>query len=280
MTTSRTFVTDLTALDTPDVPDWVQGGWSRVLMRTTATGAEDRTTDCIYLQTGSLYADIRVPVDRPALTGRRGVDDCTPQELAAMSTVSAFAGWCEFKNGVAHWIRPIDLKPPSGREDEGRMAIRDGNLWEYGLEGQHAEEYAPRGNGARRKGAWALAPDPVEPRPGVLVIIDDLIIRALGRPQALEVGNTLAERVMSFADDRAALRQLFGCELSLAIIGDLTVTRSSLAWREGLRLAPKGAFRVGEGADDLIEEGEGRPYRWRRRGTGSDAASLAQLLNG
>jgi hypothetical protein len=271
---------DLTTLDTPDVPNWLQGAWSRVLMRTTATGVEDRTRDCIYLQTEVLYADIRVPADRPSLTGRRGVDDCTPQELAAVASVNGFAGWATFTAGICHWNRPIDFQAPTGRKDQGCMGIQDGHLWEYGLQGQHVEQYAPRASGARRKGAWALAPDPVDPRPGVLVIVDDLVIRAVARPGELPLGKALGDLVVEAANDRAALRNLFDSELSLAVLNDLAVTRSTLPWREGLRLAPKGAFRIGAGPDELIEQGERRQYRWRRRGAEQDAAATAQLLNG
>jgi hypothetical protein len=273
---------DLTTIETPNVPEWLQGAWSRILMRTTATGVENRTLDCIYLQTGFLYADIRINPERPSLAGRAGPDDCTPAELLSVADTSGFSGYATFNCGICHWIRPIDFRAPSGRLDRGVMGVVDGaNLWEHGLADQHSEEYTPRARGTIRKGAWALVAGTADPRPGVLVIVDDLVIRAVDRPGGLlPVGKPLQELVTAAGEDRAALRHLFESELSLALIDKgVVVTRSTLPWREGQRLAPKGAFTVGAGPDEMIEEGAKRKYIWRRR-EGADAAATAALLNG
>lgn len=269
---------DLTAVEAPDLPEWLRGAWRRVLLRT-PDGAEDRATEVLWLQTGCLFADIRIPADRPSLAGRRGVEDCAADELVKAASVRAFAGWTQFHAGVCRWTRPIDFQPPTGQEDAGRMALRDGALWEYGLRDDYAEEYVRVASGGSRIAAWALQPDAVDPRPGVLVIVDGLVMRAIGRPRALPVGDSLADLVLRHRDDRDVLRQLFDCEISLAAADGLVVTRSTLPWREGSRLAPSGAFRYGSGPDELIEEGD-PPRLWHRRGTGPDAPTLARLLNG
>lgn len=269
---------DLTRVTSPDLPSWLWGAWRRSLLRT-GDGSEDRTTDVVWLQTGCLFADIRIPAGRPALPGRRGIEDCTTDELVAAASARGFAGWTQYRDGICRWTRPIDFRPPTGREDTGRMELRDGALWEYGVHTDDAEEYVRAAPGATCIAAWALAPDPAGPRPGVLLIIDDMIMRAVGRRETLPAKTNLAGLVRWHRHEPEKLRVLFDCEISLASMDGLRISRSTLPWREGTRLSPPGAFRVGD-KDELIEEGAGPTRRWRRRGIGPDAASLARLLNG
>ena len=271
--------TDLTRVNAPDLPAWLWGAWRRALVRE-ADGSEDRTTDVVWLQTGCLFADVRIPADRPPLPGRRGVEDCTPDELVAAASARGFAGWTQYRDGICRWTRPLDFRPPTGVEDAGRMELKDGALWEYGVHTTYAEEYLRIAPGATRIAAWALAPDPADPRPGVLVVIDDLVLRAVGRREVLPATTNLAALVRWHRHEPEKLRALLDCEIALASMDGLQVTRSTLPWREGVRLAPPGAFRSDDNADELIEESAGRTRRWRRRGIGPDAETLARLLNG
>ena len=270
---------DLAQTDTVETPGWLRGAWRRRLLRT-SDGLEDRTTDVLWMQTPRLFADIRVPADRPNLIGRRGVQDCAPPELVAAARTRGFAGWATFDGDICRWFRPIDFQPPTGQEDAGRLVLSQGSLWEHGLQGEYSEEYFRETDGAVRLEAWGLTPDAADPRPGILLIVDNLVVRAIGRRRPLPPGQTLAQQVVLHSDDIPALRNLFDCELSLATLDDLVIIRSTLAWREGSRLAPKDAFAADTEHDALlIEQDDHERRRWRRCGGGVDAATLAKLLN-
>jgi len=271
-------MTDLATLRSPDVPQWLRGAWRRELLET-ADGGKDLTTAVIWLQTRCLFADIRIPHDRPAFAGRRGVEDCSPDELVAATRARGFAGWTTFSDGLCRWHRPIDFHPPAEHEDAGRLDLKDGALWEYGVHEAYKERYARVGDGLNRTAAWVRTPDASSSRPGVLIVVDDFIIRALGRDQPLPAGANLGDLVREHAHDLPTLRKLFACELCLASTETLRITHSTLPWREGDRLTSRGSFRAGSTVDDLFEAGPLNETHWRRRGGGPSAAEMCQLLN-
>jgi len=136
------------------VPGWVRGVWQRTVIR--AEGAEDdRTSTVIWIQTPTLYADIRVPA--------KG-------ETSPLADEAGFAGWLDVEGQVCRWRRPIDLKPGPDDADQGAM-FRDGELLvEVGLLANYCEDYrlidpatrcfaASRGEFAIENGSVRFAPD-------------------------------------------------------------------------------------------------------------------------
>ena len=133
------------------VPNWVRGVWQRTSMRT--NGSESNDANVIWIQTPTLYADIRVP------SGSRD---------GAHSTAEGFAGWLRVEHQVCRWQRPVDLNP--GGEDAGAM-FRDGiTLREVGLFDNYLEDYclldpashcfaASRGGFEAKEGGVYFAPE-------------------------------------------------------------------------------------------------------------------------
>lgn len=160
------------------------------------------------------------------------------------------------------------------------MEIREGSLWEHGLAGDYAEEYRRAADGGRRMAAWSLESDSASSPPGVLVIIDDYAIRAIGRREPLSIGTDLASLITVRSGDMPALKRLFECEVSLALTTDLVIRRSTIPWWEDRRLPMPGAFSAGTGEDLLLENYEAGRRRWRRCITGPDGRTIASLLNG
>jgi hypothetical protein len=144
-------VEQLTALA---VPEWIRGVWQRTAIRA-EDAAADRTSTVIWIQTPTLYADIRVPA---------------PGETSALAGEAGFAGWLDVDGQVCRWRRPIDLHPGPEGADQGAM-FRDGELLvEVGLLANYHEEYrlidpptrsfaASRGGFMIENGSVRFAPD-------------------------------------------------------------------------------------------------------------------------
>ena len=106
------------------VPHWVRGVWQRTLLR--AGDHQDRDSMVIWIQTPTLYADIRAPA----------LDDASPRP-----TPAGFAGWLDVEGQVCRWHRPIDLNPGPEGADQGAM-FRDGEVMtEVGLLANYLEDY-------------------------------------------------------------------------------------------------------------------------------------------
>jgi len=134
MTESKTFVTDLTAVDAADLPDWLQ---VRVEPNPHAHDGRPapRSHDGLHLS-----ADGQPLCGHPGPGGSTGTD----RPAGALTIAPRRNGGdveCERLRRlvrVRQGGRPLDpadrFEAALGREDEGRMAIQDGNLWEYGLQ--------------------------------------------------------------------------------------------------------------------------------------------------
>jgi hypothetical protein len=120
------------------VPEAYVGLWQRTLLR--AAGREDTTTRVYWLQTSNWHADIRVPSDRPVLSGHFGLAALSAEEMRALARQQGFAGITEVEGDICRWHRRFDYQPPSGFNDVGRMQF-DGpdRLLEHGVEQDYFE---------------------------------------------------------------------------------------------------------------------------------------------
>ena len=106
------------------VPSWVRGVWQRTGIRT--DGRERNDALVYWIQTPTLYADIRVP----------STAEDTPTPLP-----EGFAGWLDVEDQICRWRRPIDLNPKPGVLDHGAMFRDDEKLVEVGLLANYLENY-------------------------------------------------------------------------------------------------------------------------------------------
>lgn len=159
------------------VPAHYLGVWQRTLL-TTTSGVHDTTTQVYWLQTASLFADLRIPVPAPR----------SPAELASQA---GFAGVTAIDGELCQWHRAIDFQPPSGRDDIGHMHFeRPDYLLEDGLDGSYHEvwERLPESLG-RNWGVWLAAFDG---RQGCLLLAGDYFLFAACRAEQLPHGESLA----------------------------------------------------------------------------------------
>lgn len=210
----------------PVPPEYV-GLWRRDGIE--IDGEWNTATRVYWLQTGSLYADIRIPTGRPAFDGIRSLDHCSPEQLRWLAGQEGFAGCLHVDGETCRWERALDYQPP-GLPDIGRMRFHAGGVaTEDGVLAEYREEWRRIVPGTER-----LAVKLDGCRPGLLVAVGDWFLAAFGREAPLRV-RSLAAAIEPAEAPRAAA--LLDCELSLGRIRGGSrpweITLSTLPYREG-----------------------------------------------
>jgi hypothetical protein len=258
------------------LPSPLWGLWTREVIFTPA-GYRDTTTRVAWLQTRSLYADLRVPADRPSRPGATDFDAFTDDEIVGLARVQGFAGALTARDGVCLWRRDLDYHPPSATPDEARYDIDGDRMGEYGIHAEYTE-------------IWRRTPDSTGPLialtlegapGGLLVIAGDHFLEIKGRDRPLPEGESLAAIVTrDLAEGRGDLaRARLAMRICLGRIagaeGPWRITLSTLPWLEGT------ALFAGEGAG--FDPGSGRLERgggqiWRVADSTIPLAAVGDLL--
>jgi hypothetical protein len=189
----------------------------------------DTDTEVWWLQTGSLYADLRQP---PAPADKRA----TPQQLALQQ---GFAGELEVQGEVLTWHRWLDFQPPSGIADVGRVHFENGQLIEEGVLASYREVWERAAAASDDRLALALQSECADggewrARHGVLVVLGEFFMFALDPGLRLARGGALQSgRAGAFAVFR------LDCEISFGVRRGRVpweILRSTLPTREGMSL--------------------------------------------
>jgi len=212
----------------------LRGLWRRALIAW-PDGRSDSDTEVFWLQGPSLYADLRVPLGRPACPEAACLRDLDMAMLRFMATQEGFFGRFDIANAIGDWQRTFDYRPDNGLGDRGALAFEDGVLVERGLDAPYVEHWVRAGGGE----AAALLLATESGTPGCLVVVGANFIYARGRTTALPLGAKFSQLV----DDAASLeasQDLFDCEISFGRRGgdDWRIERSSHCFREGASLSP------------------------------------------
>jgi len=212
------------------MPPAYLGVWQRRLLRTPTL--EDTTTTVLWLQTTGWHADIRIPVDRPHLRGRRSLVDLSREELLGLARQQGFAGWTRVEDDVCHWDRKADFQPPSGHDDFGRMSF-DGpeRCFEHGIDREYFDiwERTPDSRGEGFAVHW-----PDAQRPLWLFRAGHCLMRVQPRADPLPQAENLA--ALAADVDDAQLRRWLDFELSFGrvdIAGRWRIEHSTWPWLEG-----------------------------------------------
>ncbi len=116
----------------------VQGHWQRAWLK--APGVVDHDTCVHWMQCGSLYADVRIPSDRPDIRGARALDELSPASLAKLMEAEGFAGEIIVEDGVCTWGREINWHGAPEVVDAGALEFtEDGALVETGVHADYKE---------------------------------------------------------------------------------------------------------------------------------------------
>ncbi|MEI7969278.1 MAG: hypothetical protein WCJ69_09850 [Betaproteobacteria bacterium] len=216
-------------MTTASVPDTCLGVWRRALLRTPES--EDTTSQVFWLQTPRWHADLRIPADRPPLSGARSLAELGRGALLSLASQQGFAGVTTVEGDLCRWHRHVDYQPPSGFEDVGRLEFESGDrLLEYGVQQDYFEIWERLPGSV---GPWAALRqgDP----PGTwLLRSGDFAMRVRPRAGLLGPASSLAAWCAHL--DLDEMRDRLDFEISLARVdacGHWSISHSTLPWLEG-----------------------------------------------
>ena len=109
----------------------LQGHWRRDWIK--APGFEDHDTAVHWLQAGDLYADIRVPAERPDLSSFDCLADMPADLRAPLLKAEGFAGTITVSDNRCTWRREINWQGVPEMDDIGLMSFTDEGLIEDGV---------------------------------------------------------------------------------------------------------------------------------------------------
>jgi len=222
-----------------EVPPQLRGLWHRKAM-IFPDGTRDETTEVFWLQTGRLFADLRVPVDRPAARGRTGLVEFTDEELIALARMQGFGGELEVHGDFCRWRREIDFQPPGAPPDEANYTFERDILVETGIHAAYREDWERRTPIGADLSAFRLVEDGGrEGRGGILVLAGDYFLLIEDRRGALPEAESLAalvERDLADGDRQRAIERL---DMRIAfgtIDPEWVISASTFPWLEGTSL--------------------------------------------
>ncbi len=117
----------------------LQGHWRRDWIK--APGFEDHTTRVHWMQAGALFADIRVPLNRPDLTGHSCLADLPATALERLLHSEGFAGTIDVTDNTCTWHRETNWHGPPEADDIGLMSFDGAALFEDGLHAKYRERW-------------------------------------------------------------------------------------------------------------------------------------------
>ncbi len=263
----------------PDpIPDNFTGLWRREVI-VLPDGRRDSATHVLWLQTRGLFADIRVPADRPKRANAQSFGNYDDAELITLAAMQGFAGdfTVETKDtgtSFCRWRRKLDFQPPGGPPDEADCHFEDGLLIETGIHGNYREDWRRETAPGAPVASFVLEEDEAG-RSGLLVLAGDHFIEILDRPAALPKAASLADLVQADLAAGARERALGRLEMKIAYgrIGDgWRVALATFPWLEGTPL-----FTACRFTGDQLKI---RPDRrvWRLVDSSLPAAELARLF--
>jgi hypothetical protein len=249
--------------------------WRRTAFFTPA-GPAGEGAKVLWLQTERLYADIRIPPDRPVRLEAEGFSHYDDEALVRLCAMQGFAGVLSVEADTCLWRRDLDLQPPGPIPDEARFALEGDTLTEYGLHAEYTEIWERQVDSQDPLAAF----EGMEAGGGLLVVAGDHFIDVRPRREPLPPGADLAAIVRADlkagrrdrAVDRLDMRISYG---RVAGAGSaFTVVLSTHPWLEGRPLFPAGArFDPATG----LLQAPGAPRR-RLTGASGDQGRLLAML--
>jgi hypothetical protein len=211
------------------------GAWQRDWIRRRG-GAPDAGILVRYVQTPSVFADVRIRGDRPVPPGVSSFAELTDEQLAALARQNGFAGFTTMDGDHATWHHEIDYQPAGGGADIGRIEpVGEATMFEHGLDASYVERWSLLEADAGSYLAVRLV------RGGrveqLLAVAGDHFVYARARPVALPPADSITDLIASTHATREMIIGYLDCELSYGTTRGWQIERSTLPWQDGRRLA-------------------------------------------
>lgn len=220
------------------VPEQLTGVWRRLSIET-ENGQRDTTTQVIYLQTSSHFADIRIPGDRPDLSTKTTLAELPESEKIALSKQQGFAGITAVSDSICQWHRYIDYQPPTPLRDIGLLEWQNDILIETGIDVVYREEWQRIDDGQGKFTAIVIPADAEATAASAgwracLITVGDHFIYAHSRAVPLPPAHALTDLIAG--QDSMLQTAYLNCELSYGLCrsGQVPwqIQLSTLPWRE------------------------------------------------
>lgn len=121
----------------------IQGHWVRDWIKAPTPDHpefEDTTTRVHWMQAGDVFADVRVPLDRPDLSGAECLADLSAEALLALAQAEGFAGHVTLAGDQCTWHREINWHGPPQAPDVGAISFdAQGRMIEAGVLAEYTE---------------------------------------------------------------------------------------------------------------------------------------------
>ena len=250
----------------PTVPTAFQGLWRRRLLA--SEGRIDSETTVYWLQSGRLYADIRIPPGRPDC---ESLADASSRTLQVLASQQGFAGHLDVDADVLSWHRWLDYQPPASVADVGRVHFDNDILIEQGVHASYMEEWV-RIDGphpdrlALRLEAEVSLDGTERERAGVLVASGAYFMIAIDRAQPLPAGATLHDLLTAQGASGSEQRAVLDCSIDFGRRQDgrWELSLSTLPFHEGETLAAMHGRWSAPRRDQYLQHLDGGVIRrWR-----------------
>jgi hypothetical protein len=193
------------------------GAWQRDWISRNG-GPRDASVTVRYVQTASVFGDVRIPAARAALAGASSFAELSHDQRLVLATQNGFAGYTTIDGENATWHHEIDFQPGDGSPDVGRIErVDDTRMFEHALDGSYVEAWSRLSPGDDR--SFAVKVFRGNRIDQILAVAGDHFIYA--RACATR------ESILAFVD----------CEISHGTTRGWRIERSTLPWREGKPLA-------------------------------------------
>jgi hypothetical protein len=224
------------------------GAWQRDWIRRHG-GPPDASTEVRYVQTPSVFGDLRIPGDRPDVSPAASLAELSDEQLAALAHQNGFAGVTTMDGANATWHHEIDFQPAGGGADIGHIEpAGDGKMFEHALDDSYIESWSALEQGGG--GFFAARVERAGRVDQLLAVAGEHFVYARARAVALPPGESLIQLIEKTHPARDTLIGYLDCEISYGATRGWRIERSTLPWQQGKRLA----F-----ADRIALDDEGRP---------------------
>ena len=242
--------------------DMPTGAWQRDWIRRHG-GAPDAAVTVRYVQTPSVFGDVRIRSDRPATRGAASFADLSDDQLAALARQNGFADTTTIDRTNATWHHEIDFQPSDGGADIGRIEpAGEGKMFEHALDASYVESWSALGGTAGPFLAVTVARGARVDQ--LLAVAGDHFVYARARASALPAGDSITDVIAKIHATRETIIAYLDCEISYGTTRGWQIEHSTLPWREGKRLA----F-----ADQIVVDATGQPVA--RAATAGDTWRIA-----
>lgn len=153
----------------------VQGHWVRQWIK--APGFEDHATRVHWMQAGRLYADVRIPLDRPDVGASTCLADLPAASLSKLAQAEGFAGHATLQGNRCTWHRDINWHGAPDALDIGEIRFdQQGRMIETGVLAEYSELWVQAAE--TETSAIRFSNDGYS---GVLVVAGDVAVLGIGQ---------------------------------------------------------------------------------------------------